>query len=105
MCREYSARKKLIHAMPQNTDRPTNRAMVVGCVISDTRNSLKLHTPQTLNPLLSNIHTKTQKLWNGFAIRVAAFRPAARLPCMPKGTLPRAAVAPAIESGGDVKSP
>jgi hypothetical protein len=101
MCRKYSAREQLIHAMPLNTDRPTNRAMVVGCVISDTRNPLKLQMPQTLNPLLSNIHTKTQKLWNGFAIRVTAFRPAARLPCMPTGTLPRAAVAPAIEIAVD----
>ena len=47
-----SARKKLIHAMPLNTDRPINRAMVVGRAISATRNYLKLHMPRILNPLL-----------------------------------------------------
>jgi hypothetical protein len=28
---DISPRKKLIHIMPPNTDRPINRAMVVGC--------------------------------------------------------------------------
>jgi hypothetical protein len=57
------ARKKLIHAMPLNTDQAINRGMVVGCAISATRNYLKLHMPRTLNPLLCNNHTETQKLW------------------------------------------
>ena len=48
---DISARKKLIHAMPRNTNRPIDRAMVVGCAISATRNYLKLHEPRTLNPL------------------------------------------------------
>ena len=64
MCRGiFSARKKLIHAMPLNTDRPINRARVVGCAISATRNYLKFHMPRTLNPLLCNIHAETRKLW------------------------------------------
>ena len=74
---EMSARNKLIHAMPLNTDRPINRAMVVGCAISATRNYLKLHMPRTLNPLLSNIHAKTRKLWKCSAMRVAASQPGA----------------------------
>jgi hypothetical protein len=48
---DISARKKLIHAMPLNTDRPIDHARVVKCAISATRNSLKLHMPRTLNPL------------------------------------------------------
>jgi hypothetical protein len=31
-----SARKKLIHAMPLNTDQPISRATVAGCAISAT---------------------------------------------------------------------
>jgi hypothetical protein len=61
--------------MSLNTDRLINRATVVGCGISATRNHLKLHMPRTLNPLLSNIHAKTRKLWKRFAMRVAASRP------------------------------
>jgi hypothetical protein len=72
-----SARKKLIHAMPLNTDRAINRAMVVGCAISATRNYLKLHMPRTLIPLLRNIHAETRKLWKCSAMRVAASRPGA----------------------------
>ena len=37
--------------MPPNTDRPINRAMVVGCAVSATRNHLKLHEPRTLKIL------------------------------------------------------
>ena len=74
---DISARKKLIHAMPRNTDRPINRALVVGCAISATRNYLKLHMPRTLNPLLCNIHAETRKLWKCSAMRVAASRPGA----------------------------
>ena len=37
-CAVYiSARKKLIHAMSLDTDRPINRAVVVGCAISATQ--------------------------------------------------------------------
>jgi hypothetical protein len=43
---DISPRKKLIHTMPPNTDRPINRAMVVGCAVSATRNHLKLHKPR-----------------------------------------------------------
>jgi hypothetical protein len=42
-----SARKKLIHAMSLNADRPINRAMVAGCAVSATRNYLKItHAPR-----------------------------------------------------------
>jgi hypothetical protein len=44
---DISTRKKLIHTMPPNTDRPINRAMVVGCAVSATRNYLKLHEPRS----------------------------------------------------------
>ena len=63
--------------MPLNTDRPINRAMVVGCAISATRNYLKLHMPRTLNPLLRNIRAETQKLWQRSAMRVANSLPGA----------------------------
>src|SRR6516164_11247164 len=63
MCRLYSARKKLFHAMSLDIDRPINRAMVVGCAMSATRNYLKLHMPRTLKILLCNTHAKTRKLW------------------------------------------
>jgi len=69
-----SARKKLIHAMSLNIDRPINRAPVVGCAISATRNHLKLNMPGTLNPLLGNIHAETRKLRKRSAMRVAASR-------------------------------
>jgi|SRR6516225_9372480 hypothetical protein len=48
MSRLYSARKKLIHAMSLDIDRPTTRAVVVGCAISATRNYLKFHMSRTL---------------------------------------------------------
>ena len=70
-CAVYvSARKKLIHAMSLDTDRPINRAVVVGCAISATRNYLKLHMSRTLKVLLCNTHAETRKLWKrsaGFA--------------------------------------
>jgi hypothetical protein len=59
--------------MSLNTDRPINRAPVVACAISATRNHLRLNMPGTLNPLLRNIHAETQKLRKRSA-RVAAFR-------------------------------
>jgi len=60
---EIFGRKKLIQAMPLNTDRPVDRAEVVGCAISATRNYLKSHMPKKSNPLFSNIHAKARKLW------------------------------------------
>src|SRR6267378_6374885 len=62
MCRLYSARKKLIHAMSLDIDRPINRAVVVGCAVSATRNYLKLHMSRTLKVLLCNTHAETRKL-------------------------------------------
>jgi hypothetical protein len=42
-CAVYiSARMKLIHAMSPDTDRPINRAVVVGCAISATRNYFEI---------------------------------------------------------------
>ena len=63
-CAVYiSARKKLIHAMSLDIDRPINRAVVVGCAISATRNYLKLHMSRTLKVLLCNTRAETRKLW------------------------------------------
>ena len=36
---------------------------------------IKLHMPKTLNPLLSNLHAKTQRLYKRSAMRIAACRP------------------------------
>jgi hypothetical protein len=122
-----SARKKLIHAMSQNTDRAINRATVVGCAISATRNHLKLHMPRTLNPRFCNIHAETWKLRKRSAMRVAASRtdavhqstnrPLMHSACPPRCLLnsrrflgmqacasPRAGVALTIESGADMQS-
>src|ERR1700739_521560 len=63
MSRLYSARKKLIHAMSLDIDRPINRAVVVGCAIFATRNYLKLHMSRTLKVVLCNTHAETRKLW------------------------------------------
>jgi hypothetical protein len=57
------ARKKLIHAMSLDIDRPINRAVVVGCAISATRNYLKLHISRALKVPLCNTHAETRKLW------------------------------------------
>jgi len=46
--------------MPLNTDRPINRARVVGCAISATRNYLKFHMPRTLNPLCATFMPKRE---------------------------------------------
>jgi hypothetical protein len=62
-----SACKKLIDAMSLDIDRPVNRAVVVGCAISATRNYLKLHMSRTLKILLCNAHAETRKLWKRFA--------------------------------------
>jgi hypothetical protein len=71
---DISPRKQLIHTMPPNTDRPINRAMVVGCAVSATRNHLKLHEQRTLKVLFGNIHAKTPKLWKHSAMWLAASR-------------------------------
>src|SRR5262244_1058280 len=112
--------------MPLNTNRPINRAMVVGCAISATRNYLKLHMPRTLNPLLCNIHAETQKLSKYSAMQVAASRRGAvrqstdrplmhsacpprcplhspELPRMQSCTSAGAALARNIETGADVQ--
>ena len=124
-CAVYiSARKKLIHAMSRDIDRPINRAVVVGCAISATRNSLKLHMPRTLKVLLCNAHAKTRKLWS--VCRVAASRSNTRRsihldircgracrdahctifgsPACRRCTSPRARVALTIESGAGIES-
>jgi hypothetical protein len=113
-----SARKKLIHAMSLNADRTINRAMVAGCAISATRNYLKLHMPQTLNPLLCSLHAKTQKLCKRSAVRVAACRPHAwsanrplmhcacprRCPPLATPTSPRAGATRFIEGDANTQS-
>ena len=55
-CAVYvSAREKLIHAMPLNTDQPISCATVAGCAISATRNYLKSHKRQKeLSPLVQH---------------------------------------------------
>src|SRR6516165_127230 len=64
MCHLYSARKKLIHAMSLDIDRPITRAVVVECAISATGNYLKLHMSRTFkSTVLGNPHAKTRKLW------------------------------------------
>jgi hypothetical protein len=74
-----SAHENLIQAMSQDIDPGIDRALVVGCAISATRNYLKLQMPKTLNPLLCNIHAAKRKLWKRPALRVAAFRPGAEI--------------------------
>jgi hypothetical protein len=124
-CAVYiSARKKLIHAMSLDTDRPINRAVVVGCAISATRNYLKLHMSRTLKVLLCNTHAETRKLWKRFGglppleavdqftssqllnftrvPRCPLHSP--RFPGMQRYTSPRARVALTIESGAGIKS-
>src|ERR1700751_5673316 len=79
-CAVYiSARKKLIHAMSLDIERPINRAVVVGCAISATRNYLKLHMSRTLKGLLCNAHAKTRKLWK----RSAGLPPLEAIPIDP----------------------
>src|SRR6267143_1997618 len=124
---DISPRKKLMHTMPPNTDRPINRAMVVGCAVSATRNHLKLHEPRRLKVLFCNIHAKTRKLWKHSAMRLAAFRTNAAhqftnrplmnsvcpprcplhspgLTCMRACTSPRAGAASTIEIATNIRS-
>jgi len=126
-CAVYiSARKKLIHAMSLDIDRPINRAVVVGCADSATRNYLKLHTSRTLKVLLRNPHAETRKLWkhsaglpsleaipgDQFTSRPLLHftRPprcpphSFRFPVCRHCTSPRARVALTIESGAGIKS-
>jgi hypothetical protein len=102
------ARKKLTHAMPLDIDRPINRAVVVGCAISATRNYLKLHMPRTLKVLLCNTHAETQKLWKRSAglPPLEAIIPVDQFTSRPLHFTrpPRARVALTIESGAGIKS-
>src|SRR6266850_55314 len=63
---DISPRKKLMHTMPPNTDRPINRAMVVGCAISATRNHLKLHEPRRLKSTLLQHSRQNAKVVEAF---------------------------------------
>src|SRR5258707_9256677 len=117
-----------MHTMPPKTDRPINRAMVVGCAVSATRNHLKLHEPGRLKVLFSNIHAKTRKLWKHSAMRLAASRTNAAhqftnrplmnsvcpprcplhspgLTCMRACTSPHAGAASTIEIATNIRSP
>ncbi len=50
-----SARKKLIHVMSLNTDRPINRAPVVGCAISGNAQPFEIkHAGNIKSPLLQH---------------------------------------------------
>ena len=122
-----SARKKLIHAMSLDIDRPINRAVVVGCAVSAARNYLKLHMSRTLKVLLCNTHAKTRKLWKRSAglppleaIPVDQFtsRPLLHFtrpprchstifgsPVCRRCTSPRARVALTLQLGAAIKSP
>ncbi|MGY4622118.1 hypothetical protein ACVWZ4_007402 [Bradyrhizobium sp. USDA 4472] len=92
---DIPARKKLIQTMPLDIDRPINRAVVLGCAISATRNYLKLHRSQTLKILFCNTRAETRKLWKRSAwfaasrsnarrsihrLPVAALHPPAEIP-------------------------
>src|SRR5215831_7033601 len=111
--------------MSLDIDRPSNRAMVVGCAISATPNYLKLHMSRTLKVLLGNTHAKTRKLWKPSAglppleaIPVDQFtgRPCCTShacrgahytifsPVCRHCTSPRTRVALTIESGAGIKS-
>ncbi|MCP3475109.1 hypothetical protein NLM33_32825 [Bradyrhizobium sp. CCGUVB1N3] len=93
------ARKKLIHAMPLDIDRPINRAVVVGCAISATRNYLKLHMPRTLKVLFCNTHAETQKLWK----RSAGLPPVEAIPVDQFTRRPLLYFALTIASGAGIK--
>ncbi|MGY3341441.1 hypothetical protein ACVW16_000136 [Bradyrhizobium sp. USDA 4474] len=118
---DIPARKKLIQTMPLDIDRPINRAVVLGCAISATRNYLKLHRSQTLKILFCNTRAETRKLWKRSAwlppleaMPVDRFTGcpllhfthlpryplhSPRFPGMQRYTPPRARVALAIERG------
>src|ERR1700758_1584490 len=73
MSRLYSARKKLIHTMSLDIDRPITRAVVVGCAISATRNYLKLHMSRTLKVHLVQPSCQNAEVVEAFC-QVAASR-------------------------------
>jgi hypothetical protein len=61
-CAVYiSARKKLIHAMSLDIDRPINRAVVVGCAISAYAQLFEITHVANIKSTL--VHTETRKLW------------------------------------------
>jgi hypothetical protein len=73
-CAVYiSARKKLIHAMSLDIERPINRAGVVGCAISATRNYLKLQMSRTLKVTLMQHSCRNAEVVEAFC-PVAASR-------------------------------
>jgi hypothetical protein len=59
---DISTRKKLIRTMPPNTDRPINRAMVVGCAVSATRNHLKITRAKNIKNTLSQRSCQNAKV-------------------------------------------
>src|ERR1700760_39857 len=64
MCRLYFSSQKIdSRHVSLDIDQLINRAVVVECAISATRNYLKLHMPRTLKALLCNPHAETRKLW------------------------------------------
>jgi hypothetical protein len=73
MCRYISARKKLIHAMSLDIDQAINRAMVVGCAISATRNE---RAGLSLLPASKNQHNRRlmHRSENHLRLMVAAQR-------------------------------
>ena len=103
-----SARKKLIHAMSLDIDRPINRAVVVGCAVSATRNYLKLHMSRTLKIPLCNTRAETRKLWKHSAglpsLEAIAVDQFTSRPLLHFTRPPRARVALTIESGAGIKS-
>jgi hypothetical protein len=97
--------------MSLNADRTINRAMVAGCVISATRNYLKLHMPETLNPHLVQPSCQEAKVVHAFCgagCRLpthawSANRPLTR--CPPRATpTPRAGATPFIERDANMQS-
>ena len=73
-CAVYiSARKKLIHAMSLDIDRPIARAVVVKCAVSATRNNLKLLMSRTLKSTLAQPSCQNAEVVEAFC-RVAASR-------------------------------
>src|SRR5580704_17828916 len=74
--------------MPPNTDRPINRAMVVGCAVSATRNHLKLHEPRTLKNTLLQRSCQNAKVVEAFGSRRVHHRD------RPQRTIPIALAAP-----------
>jgi hypothetical protein len=128
MCRPYSAREKLIHAMSLDTDRPTSRAEVVGCAISATLSHAQLfeitHVAniKSVQPSCQNAEvveafcrvaaSRTIPVDQFASPSVAALRAPAEIapPAFSSVrryadmTSPRTRVAPIIKSGAEIKS-